>query len=73
MGDLFKKFEKLDNHEIASLKYRLSGFQFEFFQAIYYEDIALFVDLGGMEANLDFAINDAGANVFHFAIFRGSL
>ena len=45
--------------------------QFEFFQAVYQEDFALFVDLGGMEANLNFRINDNGANLFHLAVFRG--
>lgn len=34
--------------------------------------MALFVDLGGMEIDLNFAINDNGANLFHLAIFRGS-
>ena len=26
-----------------------------------------------MEANLDFEIDDKGANIFHLAVFRGSL
>mmetsp|Transcript_39143 Transcript_39143/g.51205 ORF Transcript_39143/g.51205 Transcript_39143/m.51205 type:complete len:120 (+) Transcript_39143:15-374(+) len=68
-----QRFEQLDFEEIKALKNRLSGFQFEYFQAIYHEDIALFVDLGGMEANLNFFINDNEANVFHLAVFRGSL
>ncbi len=45
--------------------------QFEFFHAVYQEDIALFVDLGGMEVDLNFTINDNGATLFHLAIFRG--
>lgn len=45
--------------------------QFEFFQAVYQEDVALFVDLGGMEKSLDFEINDKGANLLHLAVFRG--
>jgi hypothetical protein len=45
--------------------------QFEFFQAVYQEDYGLFVDLGGMDKDLDFNINDHGANLFHLAVFRG--
>lgn len=29
------------------------------------------MDLGGMEKDLDFEINDNGANLFHLAVFRG--
>ena len=66
-----ERFERLDYGEIVRLKSKLSGFQFEMFQAVYYEDISLFIDLGGMDANLDFDINDIGSNLFHLAVFRG--
>ena len=31
----------------------------------------LFVDLGGMDAKLDFTLNDNGATLLHLAVFRG--
>ena len=65
-----KNFDKFDFAEIGALRQRLTGFQFEFFQAVYQEDISLFVDLGGMEQDLDFDIDDNGANLFHLAVFR---
>ena len=66
-----KNFDKLDFAEIGALRQRLTGFQFEFFQAVYQEDFALFVDLGGMEQELDFYIDDNEANLFHLAVYRG--
>lgn len=33
----------------------------------------MFVNLGGLEAQLNFCINDNGANLFHLATFRGSI
>ena len=60
------KFLNKKNNPILSLFVK-----FEFFQTVYREDVSLFVDLGGLEAPLNFDINDNGSNVFHLAVFRG--
>jgi hypothetical protein len=45
--------------------------QYEVFRAVYSQDLMLFVDIGGLELQIDFPINDRGDTLLHLAVSKG--
>ena len=56
---------------LDQLKLKLTGYQFNVVQAVYQEDVMLFVDLGAMDSDLSFEYNNMGGNVLDLAVSRG--